>query len=127
MKELSIGSYLKLFLIECNNLCSINPIESNLETSDNHIISKFKNRVNESYKSEHLIRYYADRLHITSDHLNRIIKNTIGKTAKEYIQSRIITEAKRLLYFSKLSNKTIRSALEFIEPANFSAFFKNCI
>ncbi|MFT7612677.1 MAG: AraC family transcriptional activator of pobA [Parvicellaceae bacterium] len=126
MKELSMGAFLKLFLIECNNLCSINPLESNFDTSDNHIISKFKKRVNESYKLEHLISYYADQLHITSDHLNRTIKSTIGKTAKEYIQSRIITEAKRLLYFSKLSNKEIGFALGFSEPANFSAFFKNC-
>ncbi|MBL4708824.1 MAG: helix-turn-helix domain-containing protein, partial [Flavobacteriales bacterium] len=46
--------------------------------------------------------------------------------AKEYIQSRIITEAKRLLYFSKLSNKQIGYELGFGEPANFSAFFKKC-
>ena len=126
MKELSIGAFLKLFLIECNNLCSINPIEPNSDISKNRIISEFKNRVNESYKSEHSISYYADQLNVTPDHLNRIIKSTIGKTAKEYIQSRIITEAKRLLYFSKLSNKEIGFELGFNEPANFSAFFKKC-
>ena len=82
--------------------------------------------VNESYKSEHSISYYADQLHITPDQLNRIIKSTIGKTSKEYIQSRLITEAKRLLYFSNLSNKEIAFELGFNEPANFSAFFKKC-
>ena len=126
MKELSIGAFLKLFLIECNNVCSIHPLESNAATSKNHIISKFKSLVNEGYKSEHSISYYANELHITPDHLNRIINTTIGKTAKEYIQSRIITEAKRLLYFSQLSNKEIGYELGFNEPANFSAFFKNC-
>ena len=57
---------------------------------------------------------------------NRIIKNSIGKTAKEYIQSRLTTEAKRLLYFSNLSNKEIGFELGFNEPAHFSAFFKKC-
>ena len=126
MKELSIGSFLKLFLIECNNLSSINPVESNSDTTENYIITEFKKQVNESYKTEHSISYYANQLHVTPDHLNRIIKSTIGKTAKEYIQSRIITEAKRLLYFSKLSNKEIGFELSFNEPANFSAFFKKC-
>lgn len=126
MKELSIGSFLKLFLIECNKVCSINPIEANSDISENHIISAFKSMVNASYKSEHSTSYYADQLHITPDHLNRLIKNAIGKTAKEYIQSRIITEAKRLLYFSTLSNKEIGFELGFNEPANFSAFFKKC-
>lgn len=126
LKEQSIGAFLKLFLIECNNICSINPIESNSVTSKNHTIGKFKRLVNESYKSAHSISYYADQLFITPDHLNRIVHTTIGKTAKEYIQSRIITEAKRLLYFSHLSNKEIGFELGFNEPANFSAFFKNC-
>jgi AraC family transcriptional regulator, transcriptional activator of pobA len=126
MKELSKGAYLKLFLIECNNVCAINPIETNKDKSENRIIRDFKNLVNLAYKSEHSTSYYANQLFITPDHLNRIIKTTIGKTAKEYIQSRIITEAKRLLYFSNLSNKEIGFELGFNEPANFSAFFKNC-
>ena len=103
---------------------SINPVESNSDTTENYIITEFKKQVNEFYKTEHSIIYYANQLHVTPDHLNRIIKSTIGKTAKEYIQSRIITEAKRLLYFSKLFNKEIGFELSFNEPANFSAFFK---
>lgn len=125
MKELSIGAFLKLFLIECNNLCAIDPNDSNLETSENRIVTEFKKLVNMSYKLEHSTGFYANQLYITSDHLNRVIKSSIGKTAKEYIQSRIITEAKRLLYFSDLSNKEIGFELGFNEPANFSAFFKN--
>lgn len=126
MKELSIGSFLKLFLIECNNLCSLHPDELNSHVSENRIIHDFKEQVNQAYKKEHSTSYYAGQLHISSDHLNRIIKTAIGKTAKEYIQSRIVTEAKRLLYFSNLSNKEIGYELGFNEPAHFSAFFKKC-
>lgn len=124
MKDLSIGAYLKLLLIECNNVCSIVPVDMNADVSENRILRAFKNHVNTDYKTEHSTSYYADKLNITPDHLNRTIKSTIGKTAKEYIQSRIITEAKRLLYFSELSTKEIGFELGFNEPANFSAFFK---
>ena len=96
----------------------------NADVSENRILRAFKNRVNTDYKTEHSTSYYAEKLNITPDHLNRTIKSTIGKTAKEYIQSRIITEAKRLLYFSELSTKEIGFELGFNEPANFSAFFK---
>lgn len=126
MKALSIGAYLKLFLIECNNVCSINPIASYTDISENRIIREFKHLVNETYKTKHFTSHYANQLHISSDHLNRIIKKTIGKTAKEYIQSRIIIEAKRLLFFSRLSNKEIGFELGVKEPGNFSAFFKKC-
>ncbi len=124
MKHLSIGAFLKLLLIECNNICSINLTESHLDTSSSHLILSFKNAVDRNYQKEHSTTYYANKLYITPDHLNRIIKAGIGKTAKEYIQSRIITEAKRLLYFTDLSNKEIGYKLGFNEPAHFSAFFK---
>ena len=124
MKELSIGAFLKLLLIECNNICAINPLDSGIDSTGNFTLKAFKNLVNDSYKKEHSTSYYAEKLHITPDHLNRIVKTSIGKTAKEYIQTRIITAAKRLLYFSDLSNKEVGFELGFSEPANFSAFFK---
>lgn len=124
MKDLSIGSFLKLLLIECNNICSINPIGSDVDTTGDNLIRTFKNTVDKNYKKEHSTTYYASQLFITPDHLNRTFKAKTGKTAKDYIQSRIITEAKRLLYFTDLTSKEIGYELGFNEPANFSAFFK---
>ena len=124
MKFWSIGSLLKLLLIECNNICSINPIESDVDTSGDNLIRNFKDAVNKHYKQEHSTTFYAAELYISPDHLNRTFKARTGKTAKEYIQSRIITEAKRLIYFTDLNNKEIGYELGFNEPANFSAFFK---
>lgn len=124
MKFLSIGAFLKLVLIECNNICSINPIESDIDSSGDNLIRVFKKKVENNYQKEHSTTFYANQLHITPDHLNRTVKLKIGKTAKDYIQARIITEAKRLLYFTDLSNKEIGYELGFNEPANFSAFFK---
>ena len=124
MKSLSIGAYLKLLLIECNNICSINPIESDVDTTGDNLIRAFKKAVNKDYKKEHSTTYYANELHISPDHLNRTVRAKIGKTAKDYIQARIITEAKRLIFFTNLTNKEIAYELGFNEPANFSAFFK---
>lgn len=126
MKELAIGAYLKLLLIDCNTLCAINPLESSLNLSGNHTIRTFKEHVNERYREQHNTSYYAEQMHITPDHLNRTIKNALGITAKEYIQSRITTEAKRLLYFTDLTTKEIAFNLGFSEPSHFSAFFKKC-
>lgn len=124
MKHLSIGAFLKLLLIECTNICSINPVGTDITSSNNHLLRDFKTAVNTHYKKEHSTSFYAEELHITPDHLNRTIKSAIGKTVKEYIQARIITEAKRLLYFTDQTAKEIGYELGFNEPANFSAFFK---
>ena len=124
MRCLSISAFLKLLLIECNNVCCINPIEMDVDTNGYNLIRAFKKAVEKDYKKEHSTTYYANILYVSPDHLNRTFKAKTGKTAKEYIQSRIITEAKRLLYFSNLTNKEIAYELGFSEPANFSAFFK---
>ncbi|MFD2551766.1 AraC family transcriptional regulator [Bizionia sediminis] len=124
MKFASIGAFLKLLLIACNNICAINPIESDVDTTGTNLIRQFKLAVNTHYKKEHSTSFYASLLFISPDHLNRTFKAKTGKTAKEYIQARIITEAKRLLYFTNLTNKEIGYTLGFNEPGNFSAFFK---
>jgi AraC-like DNA-binding protein len=123
-KFLSIGAYLKLLLIQCSNVCTLHSNKSEHETTRNNIIRDFKSAVEEHYKENHSTTFYANLLNITPDHLNRSIKQKIGKTAKEYIQSRITTEAKRLLYFTDLTNKEIGYQLGFSDPANFSASFK---
>tara|TARA_Y100000782_G_C10178964_1_gene263163 strand:+ start:49 stop:912 length:864 start_codon:yes stop_codon:yes gene_type:complete len=124
-KGQAIGAYLKLFLIYSNNLCQLSKNPQTVE-SGNTILRAFKALVEEHYKEWHSTSQYAEALHITPDHLNRTIKSLIGKTAKEYLQSRINTEAKRMLYFSDLSNKEVGFTLGFSEASHFSAFFKKC-
>jgi AraC-like DNA-binding protein len=124
-KSEAIGSLLRLFLIECNRICAL-PSNTQTHEAGNSVLKQFKQLVEEHYLEWHHTSSYASKLHITPDHLNRTVKQLIGKTAKEYIQSRITIEAKRLLYFSDYSAKEIGYQLGFTEPAHFSTFFKNC-
>ena len=119
----AIAALLKLILIECKNSCSL-PEEAFL--ANGSIFHQFKKLINQHYKNWHATKEYSAQLNITPDHLNRIVKAQSGKTSKEHIQNRIIVAAKRMLYFSDLSQKEIAFELGFSEPANFSAFFKHC-
>ncbi len=123
-KMSAIGALLKLFLITCNNICTLeqkNPQQVHAGTT---ILKAYKNLVENHFSEWHKVHQYAEELHVTPDHLNRTIKLLIGKTAKEYLQSRIIIAAKRMLYFSDLTTKEISYELGFSEPSNFSNFFK---
>jgi AraC family transcriptional regulator, transcriptional activator of pobA len=122
----AIGALLKFILILCNNFCSHNKEIAQTIDSNNSTLHQFKVLIDKYHKEWHATNKYAKQLYITPDHLNRIVKMQTGKTAKEHIQSRIIIAAKRLLYFTELSNKEIGFELGFSEPANFSAFFKKC-
>ncbi|MCB0649697.1 MAG: AraC family transcriptional regulator [Saprospiraceae bacterium] len=125
-RDAAIGSILKLFLIGCNNVCTVPRNHPQQIESGNSILRQFKTLVEDHFTEWHATSQYAEVLNISPDHLNRTVKSLIGKTAKEYIQSRITTAAKRMLYFSGLSTKEIAYELGFSEPAHFSAFFKNC-
>lgn len=120
----AIGALLKLILIHCNNLCSLPAgIHPNIDGAHT-LLRNFKTLIHQHYQQWHTTSEYAQQLNITPDHLNRVVKSLTGKTAKEHIQSRITVAAKRLLYFTELSNKEIGYELGFSEASNFSTFFK---
>ncbi len=123
-RMVAIGALLKLFLIYCNHHCILRDEHPQQLEAGHAILKSFKQLVEQHYKTWHHSTEYAKALHITPDHLNRTIKSLLGKTAKAYLQERLTIAAKRLLYFSELSNKEIGYELGFSEPANFSAFFK---
>lgn len=124
--EQAMGSLLQLFLIHSNNLCSLEMENTQAKEAGNSMLRNYKQLVNEHHMRWHHTQEYAAALHVTPDHLNRVVKSLTGKTAKDYIQSRIIVSAKRSLYFTDLSLKEIAYGLGFSEPGNFSAFFKKC-
>lgn len=121
----ALGALLKLILIECHQACTLpEDLFLNTENEKGSLLRNFKKGIDTHFHERHSVQEYADALNISTDHLNRVVKAQTGKTAKEHIQSKLVVEAKRLLYFSNLSSKEIGYQLGFSEPANFSAFFK---
>lgn len=119
------GSLLKLFLIKSHSLCTLSKsIELQASEPGNPIFKSFKNHIDKYFTHKHKVSEYAELLAVTSDYLNKVVKSLTGKSAKEYIQNRIMVEAKRTLLFTDLSNKELSYQLGFEEPAHFSNFFK---
>lgn len=123
-KTRALGAYLQLFLIYCNNTCSLELKELDEENSGICMLRDFKNLVDQHYMKWHKVGKYASEIHISPKHLSQTVKDMTGKTAKEYIQDRIILEAKRYLWHTNLSVKEIALNLGFEEPLHFSGFFK---
>ena len=67
---------------------------------------------------------YADRLAIHVNHLNKVLKESTGKTTTEVITSRMLQEAKILLKQTDWNISEIAYSLGFEEVAHFSNFFK---
>lgn len=67
---------------------------------------------------------YASILGVHVNHLNRVLKETTGKTTGEIIGSRIYQEARLLLQQTQWNVSEIAFILGFEEVAHFSNFFK---
>jgi len=69
-------------------------------------------------------RDYADRLAVHSNHLNKVLKESTGKTTTEHISARLVQEAKILLKQTDWNISEIAYSLGFEQLSHFSNFFK---
>jgi AraC-like DNA-binding protein len=92
---------------------------------NNKYVDNFLRLVNAHYMRQHSISYYAERLSISPNYLNGVIKKSIGINAKLYIQNRIVQEAKRMLVYTDMPVASIADALSFENPSYFIRFFRS--
>ena len=67
---------------------------------------------------------FAHQLNVHVNHLNRVVKKTLGKTTSQIIAERILQESKILLKHSAWSVSEIAYSLGFTEATHFNNFFK---
>lgn len=120
----ALGALLQLFLIYANNSLAIDTTQLDEQNSGVCLFRNFKNLVEKNYQQWHKVSHYAPEVHVSAKHLSTVVKSLSGKTAKTFIQDRLILEAKRYLLHTELSVKEIAYQLGFEEPLHFSGFFK---
>lgn len=90
----------------------------------NPIIVRYIKFVDEYYKQEKAVSFYAEQLNITPNYLNILCKKYAQVSANTIIQNRLLLESKRLLHASEMKIKEIAYHLGFNDLAYFSNFFK---
>ena len=68
--------------------------------------------------------YFADQLHLSSNYFGDLIKKETGKSAQEYIQTKLIDVAKEKVFDPNKSVSEIAYELGFKYPQHFSRMFK---
>ena len=86
-------------------------------------VDDFVQLVSDHFREQHGTEFYADRLCITPNYLNKIVRQTLGKSAKTYILDQILAEACRLLRYTTLSVSDIASQLHFDTATYFVRIF----
>jgi len=88
------------------------------------IVEGLRRLVEDHFRRERQIGFYADRLAMTPDRLNDKVKRAIGVTAGHLIRQRLLTEAKRQLVFTTQAINEISYDLGFSDPSHFARFFR---
>jgi AraC family transcriptional activator of pobA len=87
-------------------------------------VEALRKLVDEHFRNERLISFYADKLAMTPDRLNDHVKRVSGVTAGHLIRQRVLTEAKRQLVFTGQPIQEISHDLGFADPSHFARFFR---
>lgn len=119
-KDIALGNLLKYFLINIQRSIRKTIFERGCENN----FSKLNSLIVENDFKITKPSDYATKLRISPRSLNEITKKHTGFSAGEYIRSKTIFEAQRLLYYTSLTIKEIAYQLGFGDIAYFSRFFK---
>jgi len=124
-----IVSNIELFLDYC-----IRFYDRQFITRDNvhkGILEKFENLLNAYFETEKSqttglpsVAYCASELNLSANYFGDLIKKETGKTAQEYIQSKLIDVAKEKIFDQSKSVSEIAYELGFKYPQHFSRLFK---
>ncbi|HEY5968780.1 MAG TPA: helix-turn-helix transcriptional regulator [Chitinophagaceae bacterium] len=95
------------------------------------ILERFENLLNDYYQSDKpqtiglpSVAYSANELNLSASYFGDLIKKETGKTAQEYIQSKLIDVAKEKIFDQSKSVSEIAYELGFKYPQHFTRLFK---
>lgn len=117
-----VAVYLAALFIELKQMAQTTaPIPRNAAY---RIMQAYKNALSQHIGKKQHVTEYAEMLAVTSDHLNKCVRSTTGKSAQDLLMEMLLLEAKVLLAQNQLSIGDIAYKLTEKTPSDFSRFFK---
>lgn len=124
-----IASNIELFLNYCERFYDRQFITR--ENANSSILERFEGLLNGYFTSENInslglpsVAYCAEHLHLSANYFGDLIKKETGKTAQEYIQSKVIDVAKERIFDHHKSISEIAYELGFKYPKHFTRLLK---
>ena len=94
------------------------------DTRKEELANKFFGLIMKHFKENKDVAFYADKLCITYKYLTMVIKETSGKSAKDWIVEYIILEIKALLKNTSLNIQEIAIKTNFANQSSLGRFFR---
>lgn len=92
--------------------------------ADTDAFVRFRRALEQDFARTRQVSWYARRLGYSAKTLTRATRAAVGVGAKEFIDERVVLEAKRLLAYEDLTVAQVAARLGFDDTANFGKFFE---
>jgi len=122
----TVNIALKMFFLDLRNfyLCKREHYITPILTRKEELFIDFQNLLRDHCVKQHDVKFYADKLYITTQYLTSILKEQSGKTACQWIQEALIIEAKGMLKSPRINVQRVADKLNFPDQSTFGKFFK---
>ena len=97
---------------------------SSLITNQNTIFRNFLAILEENFRRNEGVQFYAEKLFMTPKSLNAITQNILHQSVSEIIETRKMIEAKNLLFTTDLSIAEIGFEIGYTDKSYFTSVFK---
>lgn len=115
---------LKRILILCTRIYKKQSGLRSLDHQQNDLVREFNYLVETHFREKHAVADYAEMLHKSPKTISNSFKKVNEKSPLQFIQERIVVEARRLLKFSKKDISEVAYEIGFNDLQSFSRFFK---
>jgi AraC-like DNA-binding protein len=103
-------------------------LPGNEQPSKQHVLlDRFIKLVEENFREQRDVGFYADRLCLTPKYLSKVIKDASGTSAGEWIDDYVILEAKALLKSTNMTVQQVSDELNFPSQSFFGKYFKRVV
>ena len=91
------------------------------------LVRRYRVLLEQNFRSQRPVQFYAQALGITADHLSRSCRATTGEGALDLMHDRVVLEARRLLAYTQGPVTEVARELGFEDPGHFSRFFSKAV
>lgn len=119
MREISESILLAIFYEISSIYLRRKPIEQRVRKRNEELFASFLDLVNNNFKEQRSIEFYASKLCITPKHLSLVVRRSSGYSAGHWISSAVIIHARILL---KSTNMTVTQVSDYLNFPNLSFF-----
>lgn len=116
-----LAALLRSFLLRCERLAAQSQSQKRVSPE----LEQFRELLERDHARTRNVDDYAKAIGVSARTLNGLTQKRFGRSAKEYIDERVVLELKRLLAHSDLPVKALAARFGFSDPTNLVKFFRH--